>query len=205
MLSIFAKGLIIGFSIAAPVGPIGILCINRSLKEGILAGFITGIGASTADSFYGAVAAFGLTAISHFLFKHQFIIQLCGGLFLFYLGLQNFFAKSTQHKIQEKSQQNLMNIYSATFLLTLTNPMTILSFMGIFAGLGLGAQHANYDHAMFLVIGVFLGSLLWWIILSTAISRISHHKLSKNAIHRINQLSGIIILLFSLYILVNLF
>ncbi len=205
MLNTFIKGLIIGFSIAAPVGPIGILCIHRSLKEGNLAGFTTGIGAATADGIYGAIAAFGLTAISHFLLKHQFIIQLCGGLFLFYLGLKNFFAKSTKDNINEKNQHSLIKIYSTTFILTLTNPMTLLSFMGIFAGLGLGTHYVNYYHAIYLVIGIFIGSLIWWLFLSTIIAKFLHHKLSGNTIHRINQSSGIIILLFGMLSLLDLF
>ncbi len=202
MLSPLIKGLIIGFSIAAPVGPIGILCIQRSLKEGNLAGFITGIGAATADAIYGAIAAFGLTIISYFLLQHQFAIQLCGGIFLFYLGLKTFFAKTAQNKIHEKTQSSLVKIYTATFFLTLTNPMTILSFMGTFAGLGLGTSHTKYSHAISLVIGVFLGSLLWWLILSTVVSRIFHHKLSDTAIHYINQFSGSIILLFGFVVII---
>jgi threonine/homoserine/homoserine lactone efflux protein len=196
MLSTLIKGFIIGLSIAAPVGPIGVLCIHRSLKEGNLAGFITGMGAATADAIYGAIAAFGLTMISHFVLKHQFAIQLCGGIFLFYLGLKTFFAKIRKDNIHEKTQHNLFKIYITTFLLTLTNPMTILSFIGIFAGLGLGTSYSEYSHAVSLVIGVFLGSLLWWLILSTGVARIFHHQLSGNAIHRVNQFSGIIILLF---------
>ncbi len=205
MLSTLLKGLIIGFSIAAPVGPIGILCIHRSLKEGNLAGFVTGLGAATADGIYGAIAAFGLTIISHFLLKHQFVIQLCGGIFLFYLGIKTFLAKSTKDKIHEKAQHSLVKIYSTTLFLTLTNPMTILSFMGIFAGLGLGTSYASYTHAILLVIGVFIGSLIWWLILSTGVARIFHHKLSGNAIHRVNQFSGVIILLFGFIAIFHLF
>lgn len=205
MLSTLIKGFIIGFSIAAPVGPIGILCIHRSLKEGHSSGFVTGMGAATADAIYGAIAAFGLTFISQFLLQHKFAIQLCGGIFLFYLGLKTFFAKTAKDNIQEKTQRNLLKIYSTSFFLTLTNPMTILSFIGIFAGLGLGTSYGNYSHALSLIIGVFLGSLFWWLILSTVVARIFHHRLSENAIHRINQLSGIVILLFGVIAVVNLF
>lgn len=204
MLNTLVKGLIIGFSIAAPVGPIGILCIHRSLKEGFLAGFISGMAAATADGIYGAIAAFGLTIISHFLLKHQFAIQFGGGIFLFYLGLKTFFANNFKDTLHEKTLHSLAKIYLTTFLLTLTNPMTILSFIGIFAGLGLGTTYGNYSHAILLVTGVFTGSLLWWLILSTGVARIFHHKLSGNIIHRINQFSGIIILIFGLVTLINL-
>lgn len=161
MLSTLIKGLIIGFSIAAPVGPIGILCIHRSLKEGHLSGFITGMGAASADAIYGGIAAFSLTFISQFLLQHKFAIQLCGGVFLVYLGLKTFFARTTKDNILEKSQRNLLNIYDTTFFLTLTNPMTILSFIGIFVGLGLGTSYANYFLASSLVVGVFFGSLFF--------------------------------------------
>ncbi len=204
MLSTLIKGLLIGFSIAAPVGPIGVLCIHRSLKEGHLSGFVTGMGAATADAIYGAIAAFGLTFISQFLFQHKFAIQLCGGIFLFYLGFKTFFAKTANNNINEKTQHNLMKIYGTTFVLTLTNPMTILSFIGIFARLGLGTRYTNYFHALSLVIGVFFGSLLWWLILSTGVARLFRHKLSGDAVHRINQLSGIIILLFGVIAIAHL-
>src|SRR5881409_981452 len=133
----FVRGVAIGFSIAAPVGPIGVLCIRRTLAEGRLCGFASGLGAATADAVYGCVAGFGLTAVSNLLVSQQTWLRLIGGLFLCYLGVKSFFAGPAQTAAAPKSGA-LAGAYASTFLLTLTNPMTILSFAAVFAGLGLG-------------------------------------------------------------------
>src|SRR5688572_6978734 len=126
------KGLAIGFCIAAPVGPIGVLCIRRSLAEGTLIGLATGLGAATADAAYGCVAAFGLTAISDFLVGQKFWLGLLGGIFLCYLGVRTFFTKPApgmESRLQAVS--GLGSAYVSTLFLTLTNPMTILSFVAV--------------------------------------------------------------------------
>lgn len=202
MLSVILKGIIIGFSIAAPVGPIGVLCIQRSLHEGYKAGLITGFGAACADGVYGAVAALGLTFISFFLLKHQTIIHLTGGIFLLYLGSKIFFSRPVAGTKQKVPHKSLLHIYTSSFFLTLTNPMTILSFMGIFAGLGLGSTYHEYLPALMLVVGVIFGSLAWWLILSSSIALIFHKKLTGNVLHRINQLSGLIIFVFGVIALI---
>src|SRR4030066_1702005 len=151
------KGLIIGFSIAAPVGPIGILCIKRTLSSGRLVGLASGLGAATADALYGCIAAFGLTFISDFLIHQQAWLRLVGGLFLCYLGIKTFFSHPTD-STQESNPGGLLNASGSTFFLTLTNPITILSFAAIFAGLGLGSVSKGYIPAGLLVAGVFIGS-----------------------------------------------
>src|SRR5437868_3361367 len=135
-LGFFLKGLIIGFSIAAPVGPIGVLCIRRSLAEGTRVGLVTGLGAATADALYGCVAGFGLSAISKFLDKQQFWLGLLGGIFLCYLGVKTFLSRPASNAAEAKSGGFFMT-YASTLLLTLTNPSTILSFVAVFAGFGL--------------------------------------------------------------------
>src|SRR3990172_8990998 len=136
-MNIFLKGLLLGFSIAAPVGPIGVLCIRRTLAEGRTAGFASGLGAATADALYGSIAGFGLTIVSSFLIDQSHWLQLAGGIFLLYLGIKTFLAKSKETietgSPLEKSRGIIGN-YASTFLLTLTNPLTILSFIAIFAG-----------------------------------------------------------------------
>lgn len=163
----FLKGLVFGFSIAAIVGPIGLLCIRRTLVSGRLSGFISGLGAALADAAYALIAALGLTAISGFLLNYQSALQLLGGLFLCYLGIQTFFSKPTD-VIQGTVKTNLLNDFVSTFFLTLTNPMTILSFIGIFAGLGLAASSSDYIAGVLLGSGVFVGSTIWWLVLSIA-------------------------------------
>src|SRR5690349_16043323 len=136
MLPLFIKGLIIGFAIAAPVGPIGVLCIQRSLHDGFKIGLATGLGAALADGTYGLIAGFGLTALSSLLMEYQFWIRLFGGLFLLYLGVK-LFLTSPREKSAGRSDHSILHALGTTYLLTVTNPATILSFLAIFAGLGL--------------------------------------------------------------------
>lgn len=188
------KGLIIGFSIAAPVGPIGILCIRRSLSDGHWVGFFTGLGAASADAFYGFIAGFGLTIISNILVSQQIILKLIGGLFLCYLGLKTALAKPAQDAANPSGK--VVSAYASTFFLTVTNPMTILSFVAIFAGLGLGSSN-NYGDAGILVLGVFLGSALWWLILVSGVS-LFRDKISADTLQWVNRMSGILIFGFAL-------
>lgn len=188
------KGLIIGFSIAAPVGPIGILCIRRSLSDGHWVGFFTGLGAASADAFYGFIAGFGLTIISNILVSQQIILKLIGGLFLCYLGLKTALAKPAQDAANPSGK--VVSAYASTFFLTVTNPITILSFVAIFAGLGLGSSN-NYGDAGILVLGVFLGSALWWLILVSGVS-LFRDKISSDTLQWVNRMSGILIFGFGL-------
>jgi threonine/homoserine/homoserine lactone efflux protein len=152
-LELLAKGLVIGLSIAAPVGPIGVLCIRRTLAEGMPSGFFSGLGAATADAFYGAVAGFGLTVVSGLLVSQQMWTRLLGGLFLVFLGVKTFLSEPSE-RAASASGKGLLAAYLSTLFLTLTNPMTILSFTVIFAGLGLGAMTGDYLSAAALVLGV---------------------------------------------------
>ena len=198
----FLRGLMIGFSIAAPVGPIGVLCIRRTLTEGRISGLISGLGATTADALYGSIAAFGLTFISNILISQQGWIRLIGGLFLCSLGLKIFLSPPAKQAAHVKSY-GLVGTYASTFFLTLTNPMTILSFEAIFAGLGVGSETANYLFAGTLVLGVFIGSALWWLILSSGVSLIGK-KINDRTLRWVNRVSGIIITVFGILALLSL-
>jgi len=195
-LAFVLKGLLLGFSIAAPVGPIGVLCIRRSLAEGRQVGLATGLGAATADGMYGAVAAFGLTAVSGFLVAQKFWLGLIGGLFLCYLGVRTFISVPADNAAASRGA-GLAAAYGSTLVLTLTNPMTILSFVAIFAGLGFGAA-AGYASAAALVAGVFLGSALWWLLLSTGVA-LFRSRVGDAWMRSVNRLSGTVILLFGIY------
>lgn len=190
------KGIIIGFSIAAPVGPIGVLTIKRTLAEGRISGFVTGMGAAMADSLYGAIAGFGLTAISSFLLTHEFWMKLIGGLFLLFLGIKSFLAEPAS-KAANIDSKGLFANFISTFFLTVTNPTTILSFLAIFAGLGIGTTNSDYISSMSLVLGVFVGSALWWLILCSIVSYFQS-KITPNKLIWINRLSGLIIISFGL-------
>ena len=191
---IFLKGAIIGFVIAAPVGAIGVLCIQRSFQHGFEAGFTTGIGAALADTVYGAIAAFSITGILHFLMDNRNYIKFFGGVFLLILGIAIF--RKPGRKVTDKQvANNHWNNIGITFLLTLTNPTTIFSFLGIFAVLGLGVTHSNFNYTLLLIFGVFAGSLAWWVILSGCVSYF-HKTITSKTLHRINQCSGGLIIAF---------
>lgn len=198
MMSLFLKGLIIGFAIAAPVGPIGILCIQRSLHDGFKIGLMTGLGAALADGTYGLIAGFGLTSLSSLLVTHQFWIRIIGGLFLLYLGTKLFFTKPRE-KSAGNSDKSSWHALGTTYLLTLTNPATILSFVAIFAGLGLGTMNPNHVDAVIMVSGITIGSAIWWFILSSGVAFFLHHRLSSTMMQGINRLSGIIIFAFGVF------
>lgn len=193
---VFFRGLIIGFSIAAPVGPIGILCIRRTLAEGRLAGFLSGMGAASADMFYGAVAAFGLTAVQDLLISQSNWLRIVGGVFLLYLGVKTFISKPSNEAVKSM-RRGLFGAYLTTFFLTIANPITILSFLAIFAGLRLGETNGNYLSASMMVLGVFLGSATWWLTLSTGVSLL-REKFTPAPLTWVNRLAGVIILIFGL-------
>jgi threonine/homoserine/homoserine lactone efflux protein len=195
------KGFIIGFSIAAPVGPIGILCIQRTLSGGNLQGLVTGLGAATADAAYGLIAAFGLTFISNFLVKQTYWFGLIGGLFLCYLGIRAFLNKPQTQAVSVIKSTHL-SAYGTTFFLTLTNPMTILFFAAIFAGLGLANEAMHYTSAGLMVVGVFTGSSTWWLILSGA-TEIMRNRISAGKMAWVNKISGLIILAFGMAAIVR--
>lgn len=200
-INFFVKGVILGFSIAAPVGPIGVLCIRKTLQFGRLSGLFSGLGAATADTVYGVVAAFGLTLISSFLLAGQFWLQLLGGVFLIYLGLKTFSSKVAEIS-NNISHKTLFGDFISTFFLTITNPMTIFSYLAVFAGLGLSDTTGNYANACMLVFGVFLGSALWWLILSEGIT-LFRKKISQKAMIWINRLAGMIIIAFGITALLS--
>ncbi len=191
----FLKGAAIGLSIAAPVGPIGVLCIRRSLSDGMLKGFTAGLGAATADAAYGCVAGFGLTAISGFLVQRRTCLGLIGGAFLCYLGVRTFLSRPAQASSGRDS--GFLAVYGSTLLLTLSNPATILSFAAVFSALGLGIS-ADYLGAGALVLGVFLGSALWWLALSSGVGLL-RRRVSSNRMQTVNRISGTVLLSFGIY------
>jgi threonine/homoserine/homoserine lactone efflux protein len=195
-LAFAIKGFAIGFAIAAPVGPIGVLCIRRSLAEGRWIGLVTGLGAATADAAYGAIAAFGLTAMSGFLVAQRAWLGFIGGLFLGYLGIRTFMSKPADETAQAR-EGGMFAAYVSTLFLTLTNPMTILSFAAVFASIGLAAS-PDYSSAGLMVAGVFAGSALWWLLLSNGVALL-RSRMTPRWMQAVNLISGCIILGFALF------
>jgi len=188
-ISAGARGFALGLSIAAPVGPIGLLCIRRTLVHGRAVGFVTGLGAATADATYGAVAGFGLTVVTHVLTRGAFWLHLGGGLFLLWLGLTTFRAAPVEDVVGAPAR-GLLASYLSTFALTLANPSTIFSFIAIFAGLGLATTSAASTAQ--LVAGVFAGSAFWWFLLSSA-TTLLRGKMTPSRLALVNKLCGAVL------------
>jgi threonine/homoserine/homoserine lactone efflux protein len=197
----FFQGLLLGFSIAAPVGPIGVLCIRRTLAEGRLVGFLSGLGAATADMFFGAIAAFGLTALTDVLVGQKLWLGLIGGLFLVTLGIKTFLTKPAEQAATVKGT-GLLGAYLSTLALTLTNPMTILAFTGMFVGMQFNLNGRGNVFATTLVLGVFLGSAAWWLTLSWLVG-ILRERFTAAWMQWVNRLSGMVILGFGVAALVS--
>lgn len=195
LLLFAAKGFALGFAVAAPLGPIGALCINRTLQRGFWVGLSGGVGTAFADAFYGALAALGFAAFSAFLATIDGPMRLIGGLAMVWLGWKGMQPKPPR-PAAEIGARDLLGTIGATFLLTIANPTTILSFAVFFAGLGL-ASAADAPSALVVVAGVFAGSLAWWIILTGGVSLV-RHKLSDRFALWVGRLSGGLILAFGL-------
>ncbi|WP_159947900.1 LysE family transporter [Rhizobium sp. 18065] len=192
---VFGKGLVLGVAIAAPLGPIGALCINRTLERGFWAGVAGGLGTALADGAYASLAAAGFTALGGLLSRVELPLQLFGGLFLLYLGW--IAVKPRDATVAARvDARGLLTTTVATFLLTIANPATILSFAAIFAGLGLAADAGGWSAAL-LVAGVFIGSLGWWFFLSGMVSLL-RSRLPKGFVVWVSRISGTVLLLFGL-------
>jgi threonine/homoserine/homoserine lactone efflux protein len=200
LLGLFAHGVVLGFSIAAPVGPIGMLCIRRTLQNGFKSGLASGLGAASADALYGAIAAAGLTLAADFLARQQIWLGILGGVFLLFLGVRTFRSPPPEADGQESQANKLGGDYLSTFLLTLSNPITILSFAALFGGLSTGAGAGFRASAFVLVLGVFSGSALWWLSLSIGVS-LFRRRFSQGLMRWVNRLAGAVIVGFGIVML----
>jgi threonine/homoserine/homoserine lactone efflux protein len=192
MTILFLKGAAFGFLLAASVGPMWVLCLQRTLAYGRAAGLASGMGIAAADGLYGAVAAFGLTAISGFLLQHQYWIGLVGAAFLLWLGFKTLLSEPPEVKEATTPPGSHAAAFVSTLGLTLANPPTILAFAAIFAGLGLTSD-ADYASAALIVLGVFLGSASWWLVLAAGAGWL-RSRISRRFLRGINIVSGIFIL-----------
>jgi len=204
MMIFLIKGVLIGFTIAMSIGPIALLCISRTLKSGKLAGFSSGMGVATADGFYAMVAGLGVAAIIQFLGDYKGLFFVVSGLFLITLGVKIFLSKIPSEKVSESGKDYLKNYFS-TFALTIVNPMTILSFIAVFGTLGIGSDGDEPFSVLSIsifVLGAFLGSAVWYLVLCTGIDYLSK-KLSSKSLTIINKVSGIVIVVFGILTLLS--
>ncbi len=197
-LILFLEGVGVGLAIAAPVGPVGVLCISRTLRHGIGIGLASGLGAAVADGVYGAVAGFGVSSVAEFLLAYQDTLRILGGVFLLVLGLRILVrgpAPEASHS--ERSDTRPVLAFTSCFLLTLTNPMTILAFVAVYAGLGLVEATTSIGTGVVLVTGVFLGSAFWWLALSGLVALL-RARVTPRILVWVNRASGAILTGFGL-------
>jgi len=188
------KGLAVGIVIAVPVGPVGVMCVRRTIFEGKAAGFVSGLGAATADALFGCIAAFGLTFVSEWLIGYHQWLRIAGGCYLLYIGCSALLAAPEAKRPSEPDAESLLRDFLSTFALTLTNPITIVAFLGIFSAIGLGGGDATFARAAILVLGVWLGSLLWWLTLTFGLGSL-FQSFEARHLKWINRASGVILFL----------
>ncbi len=194
---LFPMGMIVGFCIAAPVGPIALLCIQRGLRYGFRAGLVTGIGAAAADAMYAGVAGWGLVWISSFINHRHSGLQMITGAFFVLMGIRSFYSAPVQ-KTEDPGTIRKWGLLISSFFLTLSNPMTFLAFAAVFAGLGLSAAHQG-SAAFMLMAGVAAGSASWWLLLC-ALVHFFHTRLNEAHIRYANFMTGTVIMVIGLYI-----
>lgn len=203
---LFLKSILAGLAIAAPVGPVGVLCVHRTVLESRLHGLVSGLGAAVADALYGCVAAFGLAAIAHLLLDHTAEMQLAGGILLLGMGVKTYLKRTaTLPKGEEPLRMHsLLGDFCTTFVLTLINPITILAFAGIFVALGvfINADRALLDPIL-VVLGVFIGSCLWWLGIALG-AGLLRGRLDIQHLEWMNRISGALIFIFGAAALIDL-
>ena len=199
---ILIEGILIGFMVAVPVGPLGLLCINRAFLLGPLTGLVSGLGVATADALAAGIAALGVSFVAEFLNDHQIILRLLGGAFLVYLGLSIYQTKPRQQPPPSRVN-GLVSAYATTLFLTFSNPVTILSFIAIYAGWHVESMSGRYVSAAILTSGVFIGSALWWVALFVGLTTF-REKFSLRIVGCIHRVSGALIAGFGLVILLSL-
>ena len=202
---LFIQGIVFGFLIAVPVGPMGLLCVNRGLVGGLAYGLSSGLGVATADAMAAGVAALGLTLVANFIAAQQVWLRPLGALFLCYLGFHVFTIKPENGTAQSAvpTETDLRGAFISTLILNFTNPATILSFLAIYAGFGLHDLSGDYFSAALLVSGVFVGSALWWVLLGIGLL-VCHGKFAERELRWVHRISGVIIAGFGLIILFGL-
>lgn len=188
-LELLSRGVLAGLAISAPVGPVNVLCISRTLSKGRVAGLISGLGAATADTVYGAIAGFSITFVIQFLLREEFWIRLCGGILLIALGIRYYFKKP--QPLASENHGSAHPDFISAFLLNLTNPTTVLSFLALLAALGMGHHRAGWL-TLLLIAGIFCGAMLWWIALAAATDHF-RGRFNDNAMLWMNRIAGLAI------------
>jgi threonine/homoserine/homoserine lactone efflux protein len=202
-LAFLLKGVLVGIVIAVPVGPVGVLCLRRTIFQGRLLGLLSGLGAAAADLFFGIVAGFGLTVIQQWLLEYQDWLRAGGGLFLLWIGFAALRRKELRAATTSRTGEDFVHAFLSTFILTISNPITILAFLGVFAAVGFSGGEATLANAAMLILGVLAGSLLWWLGITFG-AGLFRRRCTEEHLVWINRGSGVILALSGLGLLVSL-
>ena len=199
------KGLVVGFLASVPLGPVGVLCIQRTINKGKLSGMFSGMGSATVDAFFALVAALGLTYIINFIEEQQFYIQLIGGVVLIIVGARIFYANPIKQIRRHRRRKNkLIEDYFSVLLLTLSNPVAIFLFVAAFAGIGIVTSKDSSLKSSFIVAGVFLGAMLWWLTLTFFVD-LFRKRFRLKQLWWINKIAGIIVVVFGVAAMLSVF
>lgn len=201
LLTLFLKGLVIGFVIAAPVGPINIMCVRRTIVHGRMAGLASGVGAALADTLLGAIAIFGLAFVTQFVIEERFWLALAGAAFLAILGVRSL-SKPPPKLISARDPTSLIGDFTSTLFLTLSNPITILSFFGIFAAFGVNPDELIGPDDWAALLGVFAGAMAWWLTV-IGLAGLFHGRFTETGLMWANRITGIVMLAFAAIVLVE--
>jgi len=200
---VFLNGIFFGLLLAAPVGPVGVLCVQRTLTEGRMHGLLSGLGAAVADAVYGAIAAFGVTAVAGWITGHQALVRGAGGVLLLVLAASSAFSKPKQPKekiIKKVRTESLLRDFLSAFFLAITNPITLIVFAGLLAALGDVDLVASTGAAVWLVLGVFVGSAMWWLALSAAAGFFRNY-IDRGFQRGVNRVAAVVLCVFGTYAL----
>ena len=204
-LGFFIKGLIVGFLASIPLGPVGVLCIQRTINKGRFSGIISGMGAATVDSFFALVAALGLTFIINFIEEQQFFIQIIGGGVVVFLGAKIFYTNPVKQIRRHRRKKNkLIEDYFSVLFLTISNPLAIFLFVAAFAGIGIVSSKDNSLDSSLIVGGVFVGAMAWWAILTFFID-LFRKRFRLKQLWWINKIAGVILVIFGALAMLTIF
>jgi threonine/homoserine/homoserine lactone efflux protein len=201
--AIFIKGIIIGLLVSAPLGPIGIMCIQRTLNRGYMSGFVSGLGAAAADIIFAVIAGFGLTIVITFIEEKHLYFQIFGGLFVLYIGYRIFNTNPVkQLKLQRLNKTRLSQDFASIFLLTISNPMAIFLFVAIMAALKVANDLLSFFELSILVSGIAGGAILWWFVLASIANRF-RKKIRLKSIWWMNKITGSVVFLFGIVVILS--
>lgn len=199
------KGLLIGVAVSAPLGPIAVLCIQRTMSKGFMSGLVSGFGAVTADIIYAVIAGFGITLIRDFLMDNQMLLRITGGVFLIFMGIKIFFANPAKQirKLRAKGNRYFTD-FITSFFLTISNPITVIAFGALFAGFQIITENTGTFNIVILITSVMTGAIIWWLLL-TAIISIFRKKIRLRNLLWINKVTSILILIFAIFVVISAF